>query len=47
MFERTIYLTIILLLVQYEYQSHWSDSKRNAEVRTVKLIDSKSIQICM
>ena len=31
MLERTIYLVIILLLVQYKYQSHWSDSMCNAE----------------
>ena len=27
--ERTMYLTIILLLVQYRFQNHWSDVKRN------------------
>ena len=47
MLERTIYLAIISLLVQYKYQSHWPDGKRNAKVRTVKLTDSKSIQMSM
>ena len=43
MLERTMYLAIILLLVKYRFQNHWSDGKHNAKVRTVKLIDSKSI----
>ena len=35
MLERTMYLAIILLLVQYRFQNHWSDGKHNAKVRTV------------
>ena len=42
MLERTMYLAM-LLLVKYRFQNHWSDGKHNAKVRTVKLIDSKSI----
>ena len=34
MLERTIYLAIISLLVQYRFQNHWSDGKHNAKVRT-------------
>ena len=43
--ERTMYSAIILLLVEYRFQNHWSDGKHIAKVRTVivKLIDSKSI----
>ena len=33
--ERTMYLAIILLLVKYRFQNHWSDGKHNAKVRTV------------
>ena len=32
MLEKTMYLTIILLLVQYRFQNHWSDGKHDAEV---------------
>ena len=35
MLERTIYLAIILLLLQNRSQNHWSDGKHNAKVRTV------------
>ena len=35
MLERTMYLAIILLLVRYRCQSHWSDGKHNAKVRAV------------
>ena len=35
MLQRTMYLAIILLLVQYRCQSHWSDGKHNAKGRTV------------
>ena len=35
MLERTMYLAIILLLVKYRFQNHWSDGKHNAKVRTV------------
>ena len=35
MLERTMYLAITLLLVQYRFQNHWSDGKHNAKVRTV------------
>ena len=35
MLERTMYLAIILLLVRYRCQSHWSDGKHNAKVPTV------------
>ena len=35
--ERTMYLAIILLLVQYRVQNHWSDGRHNAKVRTVKI----------
>ena len=35
MLERTMYLAIILLLVQYRFQNHWSDGKHNAKVQTV------------
>ena len=31
MLERTMYLAIILLLVQYRFQNYWSDSKHNAK----------------
>ena len=34
MLHRTIYLAIILLLVQYRCQSHWSDGKHNAKGQT-------------
>ena len=34
MLERTIYLAIIMLLVQYRFQNHWSDGKHNAKVWT-------------
>ena len=27
MLERTMYLAIILLLLQYRFQNHWSDQK--------------------
>ena len=35
MLERTMYLAIILLLVQYRLQNHWSDGRHNAKLRTV------------
>ena len=35
MLERTMYLAIILLLLQYRFQNYWSDGKHNAKVRTV------------
>ena len=35
MLERTMYLAIILLLVKYRFQNHWSDGKHNAKVQTV------------
>ena len=31
MLERTMYLAIILLLVQYRFQNQWSDGKHNAK----------------
>ena len=35
MLERAMYLAIILLLVKYRFQNHWSGGKHNAKVRTV------------
>ena len=35
MLERIMYLAIILLLVQYRFQSQWSDVKHNAKVQAV------------
>ena len=35
MLERTMYLAIILLLVKYRFQNHWSDGKHNDKVRPV------------
>ena len=35
MLERTMYLAIILLLVQYRFQNHCSDGEHNAKVRTL------------
>ena len=35
MLEKTMYLAIILLLVKYRFQNHWSGGKHNAKVRTV------------
>ena len=35
MLERTMYIVIILLLVKYRFQNHWSDGKHNAKVWTV------------
>ena len=36
MLERTMYLAIILLLLQYRFQNHWSsDGKHDAKERTV------------
>ena len=35
MLERTMYLAIILLLVKYRFENHWSDGKHNAKVQTV------------
>ena len=35
MLEGTMFLAIILLLVQYRFQNHWSDGNHNAKVRTV------------
>ena len=32
MLERAMYLAIILLLVKYRFQNHWSDGKHNAKV---------------
>ena len=45
MLERTMYLAIILLLVKYRFQNHWSDGKHNA--CKLKLIGSKSKQMSM
>ena len=33
--ERTTYLAMILLLVKYRFQNHWSDDEHNAKVQTV------------
>ena len=42
--ERTMYLAMILLLVQYRFQNHWSDDKQCQSTDSkVKLIESKSI----
>ena len=35
MLERTMYLAIMLLLVQHRFYNHWSDGKHNAKVNTV------------
>ena len=35
MLEGTMYLAIILLLMKYKFQNHWSDGKHDAKVRTV------------
>ena len=35
MLERTMYLAIILLLVKYRFQNHWSDGKYNVKVQRV------------
>ena len=35
MLERTVYLAVILLLVKYRFQNHWSDGKHNAKVQTL------------
>ena len=35
MLESTMYLAIILLLVWYRCQSHWSDGKHKAKVQIV------------
>ena len=35
MLERTVHLAIILLLVKYRFQNHWSDGKHNAKVQTL------------
>ena len=35
MLERTMHLTIILLLVKSRFQNHWSNGKHNAKVWTV------------
>ena len=35
MLERTIYLAIILLLVKYRFQNHWSDGKYNVKAQRV------------
>ena len=32
MLEKTIYIAIILLFVQYRFQNHWSDGKHNVKV---------------
>ena len=42
MLERAMYLAIILLLLQYRFQNHWSDGNHNADSK-LKLIDSNSI----
>ena len=34
MLERTMYLAIILLLVQYRFQNHWYDGRHNGKLRT-------------
>ena len=44
MLERTMYLAIILLLVRYRFQSHWSDGKHNAKVRAVNQSQSRASQ---
>ena len=31
MLGRTMYLTILLLLLQYRFQNHWSDGNHNAK----------------
>ena len=31
MLERTMYLAIILLFVQYKFENHWSDGKHKAK----------------
>ena len=33
--QRTMLIAIILLLVKYRFQNHWSGGKHNAKVRTV------------
>ena len=35
MLERTMYLTIILLLMNYRFQNHWAGGKYNAKVQAV------------
>ena len=35
MLKRTMYLAIILLLVRYRCQSHWSNGKHNAKVQAL------------
>ena len=35
MLEKTMYVAIILMLVKYRFQNHWSGGKHNAKVRTV------------
>ena len=35
MLERTMYSAIMLLLLQYRFQNHWSDGKHNAKVQKV------------
>ena len=35
MLERTMYLAMILLLMQYKFQNYWSNGKHNAKVQTV------------
>ena len=35
MLERTMHLVIILLLVRYRCQSHWSNGKHNAKVHAL------------
>ena len=35
MLERTVYFAIILLLVKYRFQNHWSDGKHNAKIWAV------------
>ena len=45
MLERTMYLAIILLLVQHRFQNHWSGGKHNAEVRTANKFNRKQVNI--
>ena len=35
MLERTMPWAMILLLVKYRFQNHWSDGKHNAKLRTL------------
>ena len=35
MLERTIYLSIIVLLVKCRFQNHWCSGKHNVKIQTV------------